>query len=110
MQFRKACEATFVNANNLDAMVVQPFDSLDKCINECAQYNLRNRTEIQQGKSRICNSVCWRNDFVQRDKWPGGMCFGWTTQNTTSGGFKYQVGSTFPETACDSAALINQEF
>lgn len=109
MQFRKACSATFVNAHGSDAMVVKPFASLNECINECAQYNIRNKTEISQGVSRKCNSVCWRNDFQKRDAWPGGQCFGWTTQNTTTGGFNYEVTKDpkLPVTICDSAILIN---
>jgi hypothetical protein len=108
-QFRKACDATFVNAHGSDAMVVQSFASLNECITECAQFNFRNATEIKLGTSRRCNSVCWRNDVTKRDKWPGGQCFGWTTSNGTTGDFQYQATKDpkLPSTICDSAALVS---
>jgi hypothetical protein len=108
-QFRKACDATFVNAHGSDAMVVKPFASLNDCITECAEFNFRNKTEIALGTSRRCNSVCWRNDVTKRDKWPGGQCFGWTTSNGTSGGFQYQATTDpkLPSSICDSAALVS---
>lgn len=106
MSFRKACDISFLNANGIDSVVGRPVASLNDCINACALYNVNNMTQIQQGTSRICNSVCWRNTFDKVNDWPGGMCFGFTSQNS-SGTFRYRMP---PETRCDSAALINQEF
>ncbi|KAH7081225.1 hypothetical protein BKA63DRAFT_486976 [Paraphoma chrysanthemicola] len=106
MSFRKACSRSFLNANGIESAFGRPVASLNECINLCAAYNVNNRTQIQQGSSRICNSVCWRNTFDQINDWPGGMCFGYTSQNS-SGTFRYRVPD---ETRCDGAALINQEY
>jgi hypothetical protein len=111
-RFRKTCDATYANAFGGDAMVVRPFASLNQCITECAAFNQRNATEIQQGTSRRCNAVCWRNDVTKRDVWPGGQCFGYTTRNTTAGDFSFLVSPDpkLPATVCDGGALIDTEF
>jgi hypothetical protein len=106
MQFRKTCEVDLLNVNGIQNTFGRPVASLNECIDLCGAYNINNRTQIQAGKNIICNAVCWRNTFDKINDWPGGMCFGFTTRNTTSG-FRY----TYPaETRCDSAALINQDF
>ncbi|KAF2023314.1 hypothetical protein EK21DRAFT_105377 [Setomelanomma holmii] len=106
MSFRKACGISFLNVNGIDNAFGTPVASLNDCINMCAAYNINNKTEIQAGSSRICNSVCWRNTFDKINDWPGGMCFGFASQNS-SGTFRYRLPA---ETRCDSAALINQEY
>jgi hypothetical protein len=106
MSFRKACSNSFVNANGIDNAFGRPVASLNECINLCAAYNVNNKTQIQRGSSRICNAVCWRNTFDKINDWPGGMCFGFASQNS-SGSFRYK---TPDETRCDSAALINQVY
>ena len=105
MTFRKACDISFLNANGIDNVVGKPLPSLNDCINACAQFNVNNKTQIEQG-GRLCNAVCWRNTFDKINDWAGGMCFGFTTLNS-SGTFRYRLP---PETRCDSAALINQAF
>ncbi|KAH7366585.1 hypothetical protein BKA66DRAFT_470538 [Pyrenochaeta sp. MPI-SDFR-AT-0127] len=110
MQFRKACEISFLNANGIENVIGRPVNSLNDCINLCAAYNINNRTQIASGSSRLCNSVCWRNTFDSINDWPGGMCFAFTTQNITSNGestWRYRLPA---ETRCDSAALMNQEY
>jgi hypothetical protein len=84
--------------------------SLDACIDLCAAYNVRNRTRIQAGVDSVCNSVCWRNTFDEKNDWEGGRCFGFLTQKVTSGGaaeegFRARVPA---EERCDSAALIGE--
>lgn len=110
MQFRKACEISFLNANGIDNSVGGVTSTLDECINRCAAYNISNRTRIEQGTDRICNSVCWRNTFDDRNDWAGGQCFGFTTLNTTSNGQSAWRFRTPIETRCDSAALMNQDY
>ncbi|KAH8712257.1 hypothetical protein GQ44DRAFT_713616 [Phaeosphaeriaceae sp. PMI808] len=106
MWFRKACEVSFINANGYDNVVNQQVRSLNDCIGLCAAHNMGKRTQIEQGTARICSSVCWRNTFNPINDWAGGMCFGFTTQNS-SGTFQL---TTPAETRCDSAALINQNY
>jgi hypothetical protein len=106
MSFRKACSNSLLNANGIDNAFGRPVASLNECINLCAAYNVNNKTQIQRGSSRICNAVCWRNTFDKINDWPGGMCFGFASQNS-SGLFRYK---TPDETRCDSAALINQVY
>ncbi|CAO2654057.1 Nn.00g107900.m01.CDS01 [Neocucurbitaria sp. VM-36] len=110
MQFRKACELSFLNANGIDSVVNKQLTSLDDCINACATYNIQNRTRIAQGTDRICNSVCWRNTFNKINDQAGGQCFGFTTQNNTQDGQSTWRFRSPPETRCDSAALINQDY
>lgn len=98
--YRKFCSMSIVN-NGVD-LVNTGTTSLDSCINLCAAYNMENATEIASGASQPCNSVCWRNGFTDND-WPG-QCFGATTQNSSSTGWK--LDST--ETICDAAGWINQ--
>ncbi|KAF1915940.1 hypothetical protein BDU57DRAFT_210898 [Ampelomyces quisqualis] len=106
MTFRKECSISFVNANGIQSNFGKPVNSLNDCIDLCAAYNISNKTQIAAGTNRICNSVCWRNTFDKINDWPGGMCFGFTSQNS-SGTFRYRTPA---ETRCDSAALINQEY
>jgi hypothetical protein len=106
MTFRKECSISFVNANGIDNTFGKPVKSLNDCIDLCAAYNISNKTQNAAGTNRICNSVCWRNTFDKINDWPGGMCFGFTSQNS-SGTFRYRMPA---ETRCDSAALINQEY
>ncbi|KAI8938334.1 hypothetical protein NX059_005985 [Plenodomus lindquistii] len=110
MQFRKACEVSYLNANGMANSVGGVTKTMDDCINLCAAYNISNRTQIAQGKNRVCNSICWRNTFDSRNDWAGGQCFGFTTQNTTSNGESVWRYNMPAETRCDSAALMNQEF
>ncbi|OAL51747.1 hypothetical protein IQ07DRAFT_390262 [Pyrenochaeta sp. DS3sAY3a] len=112
MQFRKACEISFSNAPNQKDSLATPVASLDECINLCAAYNIQNRTQIEDGSGRsgICNAVCWRNTFDKINDWPGGMCFGFTTLNTTRDGESAWKFTLPAETRCDSAALINQDY
>ncbi|KAF2846093.1 hypothetical protein T440DRAFT_472093 [Plenodomus tracheiphilus IPT5] len=110
MQFRKVCELSYLNINGIDNSVGGVTQTLNECINRCAAYNISNRTQIEQGENRICNSVCWRNTFDSRNDWAGGQCFGFTTQNTTSNGESVWRYRTPAETRCDSAALMNQEY
>ncbi|KAF1940085.1 hypothetical protein EJ02DRAFT_350815 [Clathrospora elynae] len=113
MQFRKACSISFLNANGVGKSFGKITTSLDDCINLCAVFNVKNATEISQGTSTICNSVCWRNTFDKVNDSTGGQCFGFMTVNTTdpaNGGgslFRYKMPA---ETVCDSAALINQVY
>jgi hypothetical protein len=106
MTFRKACETSFLNANGIDNVVGKPVKSLNECIDSCAAFNISNRTQIAAGTNKLCNAVCWRNTFDKTNDWTGGMCFGFTTQNSSST-FRYRMPA---ETICDSAALINQAF
>jgi hypothetical protein len=107
-QFRKLCNGDYQNSGNLAAPVQGVVNSLDECINMCANYNQDNRTEIQTGRDPLCNSVCWRNSFADTD-WEGGHCFGFTMRNITVNG---QTVFNIAENGdnCDSAALINQDF
>jgi hypothetical protein len=106
MSFRKACGISFVNDGRVNTVKGTVVTSLNDCIDLCAAYNINNKTQIASGASRICNSVCWRNTFEKINDLPGGMCFGFTSQNS-SGTFSYALPA---ETRCDSAALINQAF
>lgn len=76
--------------------------SLNDCINRCANYNDANRTGIASGSNGVCNAVCWRHSLSS--DWPG-ECFGFSTQNSSSGGFSIDTSGT----ECDSAGWINQE-
>jgi hypothetical protein len=106
MSFRKECSIAFVNDGGGNTFKGTVVNSLNECIDLCAAYNINNKTQIADGSSRICNSVCWRNTFEKINDLPGGMCFGFTSQNS-SGTFTYKLPA---ETRCDSAALINQAF
>ncbi|KAH9861666.1 hypothetical protein J1614_011419 [Plenodomus biglobosus] len=110
MQFRKVCELSYLNANGFDSSVASVTQTLDECINRCAAYNISNRTQIEQGENRICNSVCWRNRFDSKNEWTGGQCYGYTTQNITENGESVWRYRRPAETRCDSAALMNQEY
>ncbi|KAJ3456216.1 hypothetical protein MRS44_016239 [Fusarium solani] len=99
--FRKRCNVGF--AGSPDNVVNIPAKSLDDCINKCARYNEKNKTEIASRESNVCNSVCWRHR-VTGDDWPG-QCFGSTIQNSTSSGFPVDED----QIECDSGAWINQE-
>jgi hypothetical protein len=107
--FRKLCGNTYPSVQGVRDAVSTVVASLDECINLCAAYNVRNRTRIQAGEDSVCNSVCWRNTFERpKNDWEGGRCFGFLTQEVTSGGageegFRAKVPA---EDRCDSAALI----
>jgi hypothetical protein len=110
--FRKICNNAVRNSNGITASVNEVVASLDECIALCAAYNVSNRTQIVAGKSKICNSVCWRNTYDKINDWEGGRCFGYESRNVTggeAGGSAWNLPST-PETICDSAGLINPQF
>lgn len=99
--FRKACGYSFAGPNGESRNVVNtPAQSLDHCINLCAEYNVRNRTEIDEGLSAPCNEVCWRNRSPG-DDFPY-QCFGGTALNVSA---QFNVNE---EAICDSAAWINE--
>ncbi len=108
--WRKMCSNAYTNANGFDSVVAQQFNTLNDCINLCATYNFANKTAIQSGNNRICNSVCWRNEIGGSNDAAPGMCFGFTIQNITSNGqTQFKINSP-AETRCDSAALMNPDF
>lgn len=108
-QYRKLCNNAYTNINGVAAPVQGVFSTLDECIDRCAIYNRNNATGIRAGTDPICNPVCWRNTFDERNDWEGGHCFGFTTGNTTiDGETSFRVTNTGD--ICDSAALINQDF
>jgi hypothetical protein len=90
MSFRKECDTSFVNMNGIQNYVGKPVKSLNACIDLCAQYNYVNRTQIQAGTNSICNAVSRRNTYDMVNDWNGGMCFGFTSQNS-SGTYKYNL-------------------
>ncbi|KAM0425758.1 hypothetical protein ACHAPT_009007 [Fusarium lateritium] len=100
-KFRKRCNVGITGSPN--NVVNIPATSLDDCIDKCASYNEKNKTEIASRQSSICNSVCWRHR-VKNDDLPG-QCFGTTIQNSTSSGFPVDED----QIECDSGAWINQE-
>lgn len=99
-EFRKMCSIKL--AGNGDNVVSVKTANLDDCINRCANYNNENRTEIASGSSGVCNAVCWRHSLSS--DWPG-QCFGFSTQNSSTGGFSIDTSGV----ECDSAGWINQE-
>lgn len=99
-QFRKMCSVKL--AGNGDNVVSEKTASLDDCISRCASYDNANRTEIASGSSGVCNAVCWRHSLSS--DWPG-QCFGFSTQNSSTGGFSVDTSGV----ECDSAGWINQE-
>lgn len=99
-KFRKMCSAKLAGSG--DNVVNIKTGSLDDCVNRCASYNNENRTEISSGSSGVCNAVCWRNSLSS--DWPG-QCFGFSTQNSSTGGFSIDTSGI----ECDSAGWINQE-
>jgi hypothetical protein len=109
-QFRKLCNGAYQNTDNTEYYVQAVVDSLDKCIDSCANYNQENRTEIQASRNRIYNSVCWRNTFGPENTSEGGCCFGFVTRNITINGQTVFSLAENGETICDSAVLINQDF
>lgn len=108
MQFRKTCEMSYLNVNGDDFSYARVVSTLNECIDLCAAYNINSRDQIQLGKDRICNAVCWRNTFKNNET--GGQCYGYTTQNVTTDGKSTWRYGIPPETKCDGAALMNQEF
>lgn len=100
-QFRRVCNASF--RQNHDTVVAGRVESLNDCIDMCAAFNLDNKANIRAGRTRVCNSVCWRNSLQDTD-FPG-MCFGSTLKNISYMGFPIQE-----ETRCDSAAWMNEHF
>lgn len=99
-EFRKMCSVKLAGTG--DNVVNDKTTSLDDCISRCASYNNANRTEIASGSSGVCNAVCWRNSLSS--DWPG-QCFGFSTQNSSTGGFSIDTSGV----ECDSAGWINQE-
>lgn len=97
-QFRKICGRSYKQP--FASVINEKAASLDDCIDLCATFNLKNKSDIADGKSTPCTSVCWRNRFD--NDWPG-QCFGSVTYNSTSG-FEYR-----DEDYCDSGAWINPE-
>ncbi|KAF2122690.1 hypothetical protein BDV96DRAFT_561209 [Lophiotrema nucula] len=101
--FRKYCVSGLRHDINGRDVLNEPTKSLNDCIQTCADYNDRNKTEIASGESQVCNAVCWRSDEeIENINQIPGQCFGYTTINTTAGA---QVTN---ETLCDSAIWINQ--
>lgn len=84
MSFRKECGISIMSAFTNKNAVFKVVSSLDECIDLCAAYNINNKTRIAAGTDKLCNTVCWRNTFDKINDWPGGQCFGFTSQNTTS--------------------------
>ena len=108
--FRKLCSNSFTNVNGIDSVVGKQVNTLNDCINLCATYNVANKTQIQSGQNRICNTVCWRNTGDPINDAAPGFCFGFTTQNITiNGQTEFKINSP-AETRCDSAGLMNQDF
>jgi hypothetical protein len=102
--FRKLCDTTFTNAisdPSSQNVVNTKTTSLDDCIGLCGTYNEANKTGIAANQDLVCNAVCWRNGFAG-DDFPGN-CFGFTTLNSTGGGFE-----TNQEIICDGAGWIDQ--
>lgn len=99
-EFRKMCSVKLAGTG--DNVVNDKTTSFDDCISRCASYNNANRTEIASGSSGVCNAVCWRNSLSS--DWPG-QCFGFSTQNSSTGGFSIDTSGI----ECDSAGWINQE-
>ncbi|KAI1348866.1 hypothetical protein F5Y01DRAFT_317365 [Xylaria sp. FL0043] len=87
----------------LPALLNEPTQSLNDCINACTDYNDTNKTAIATGDNQTCNAVCWRNNdqLDNIDQIPG-QCFRYTTLNTSAG------FAVTDEVLCDSAAWINQ--
>ncbi|KAF3032450.1 hypothetical protein E8E12_000774 [Didymella heteroderae] len=108
-QYRKLCNNAYTNINGVATSIQGVFSTLNECIDKCASYNRNNATRIKAGTDPLCNSVCWRNTFDERNDWEGGHCFGFTTSNATVGG-QTQFRVTNTGDICDSAALINQDF
>ncbi|KAF2472336.1 uncharacterized protein BDR25DRAFT_302578 [Lindgomyces ingoldianus] len=105
MSWRKLCNMNFRSVKrtpaNPDNVVNTGTKSLNDCINLCASWDQTNQTLIKSGKAFVCNAVCWINTL---DADLPGQCFGFTTQNDTSG---FVVDET---RKCDTAAWINQSF
>jgi hypothetical protein len=106
MSYRKECETSVVAIKGSAAFGGTVVESLNECIDLCAAFNINNKTPITAGSDTICNTVCWRNTFEKVNDMPGGMCFGFTSENST-GSVRYTRPT---ETRCDSAILINQPF
>jgi hypothetical protein len=73
MYFRQLYNFALQNNNGIAAVVNTPVNSLSKCIYLCAPYNVANQSKTANGRSPVCNSVCWRNTF---DTDHPGYCFG----------------------------------
>jgi hypothetical protein len=106
MSYRKECETSVVAIKGSAAFGGTVVESLNECIDLCAAFNINNKALITGGSDTICNTVCWRNTFEKINDMPGGMCFGFTSENST-GSVRYTRPT---ETRCDSAVLINQPF
>ncbi|KAK6083338.1 hypothetical protein SCUP515_02080 [Seiridium cupressi] len=99
-QFRKLCNNRYLGSTQ--NAVNEATESLDDCIDLCAQYNVKNMTEIKSGQGSSCSMICWRNTF---DTDYPGQCFGSAIQNSTDG--RFLVSSEAKDIECDSAAWIN---
>jgi hypothetical protein len=107
-QFRKTCNNTYIAVKGSNS-VFTVVDSLDACLDLCAAHNIESAAQIAAGKAQTCNAVCWRNTFDKVNDWEGGRCFGFLSQNVTSGGASAFSLKSPPESRCDSAALIDQQ-
>lgn len=100
-QWRKECSNLFVGVKG--QWVNSPgYESLNDCIDACAQFNEKNADSIKTGEQNPCSTVCWRNTW--NTDYPG-QCFGFTMANTTDGEFNLTNASK--DKVCDSAAWIN---
>lgn len=99
--FRKICNMAYLNTINTE-VINEKTMNLNDCIDKCAAYNKQESSEIRDGRTNVCNAVCWRNTFDTN--FPG-QCFGYTTQNSSNG---FELRSEV--VVCDSAAWINQSF
>ncbi|KAK9778231.1 hypothetical protein SCAR479_05201 [Seiridium cardinale] len=99
-QFRKLCNNRYLGSTH--NVVNKASASLNDCIGLCAQYNVKNMTEIKSGQGSPCSMVCWRNTF---DTDYPGQCFGSAIQNSTDG--QFLVSSEAKDIECDSAAWVN---
>ncbi|KAF2146049.1 uncharacterized protein K452DRAFT_305038 [Aplosporella prunicola CBS 121167] len=102
MSFLKICGKSYLNSIYGTGVnsVNQQTQSLNDCIQLCAAFNTKNKTEIADGTSSPCNAVCWRNTFKNND-FPG-QCFRYLTQKSSN---EFIIRD---ERNCDSAAWINQ--
>jgi hypothetical protein len=98
--FWKMCNSVFTNLNQGPSRVNVRVSSLNDYVNLCAAWNENNITKGNE--DQVCSVVCWRYGFIDDDLL--GQCFGYTTSNTTGGGFNVQS-----DNLCDGAAWINYQ-
>ncbi len=75
--FREQCNNAFYSTQGYDNQINVYTTSLSSCVDSCGAWNAENRLDIQSGKSKICNAVCWRNTL---DTDLPGQCFGYVTR------------------------------